>query len=309
MYRALTRPAFALGSALLIGCTAPGISAGITQSQALLAQTQTALEPAFKVRIVSELRAAELEAARNGRQLVALDECFRVRQAELAYDMRQCSVMTFFDPLKTSSEPNAAQVSAILGIMSDYFAALDTLNKTDSVTELRTLSEGLVKSFNELGASPNQDLSGLGQRGADALGSLPALAEFIADQARIGALRDAMDAADPVLDDFVVAATPVLSELGDPLTAARNRLADAELDYLTAFTGGASPARQVDLAEAVRKADADLRKAEERSPIRRLYLIRATHAEMLETLENGGSLDELNRLVDQLTELRTALET
>lgn len=293
--------------ALLTGCAVPDLSSDITQTRTMLANTLRDVKPELDKDAAEDLRKAELVAAMAGRKILLLPgTCVARISGGPEYDVSDCTLRAVATPL--DGPANATQLRAAFVSIARYFGALEALAVSRTADEVKTNATGLLSALGTLKSTGNSErlakFTALAKRDEPALS---AIAEFAVEQQRIVALRRIMIAADPVLEEIVMAAQDVLTELGDTSLAQRTDVLDAVEAYDKAHLSG-SANRQLAAAKVLRARIKAMHVSEAKSPIRRLFIARQMHGAMLGRLLNAPDLDQLLTLSTQIADINTLLE-
>lgn len=293
--------------AFCAGCTAPDLSPQIAQAQALVAATSEQTEPSLSAAAAEDLRVAERAAAERREVFVDLPTgCVARLATDLSNDVSDCQMRSF--ALPDDETVNAVQVQQALAAIDQYFVVLLDLATTDAPADIRAKADLLVAALEgSAGTRSTASLQQLAQAAGQRGPAVAASAGFLAERARVMALRRAMKEADGLIDELVRGMQPVLLRLGDPAADARGGVVAARGAYFAAQENGTVD-QQVAAAARYRAAVDAMHKSEAQSAIRRLYLVRDLHAAMLRRLTGTPSLAEIESLVAQIAEIKTLLE-
>lgn len=293
--------------ASLMGCTTPPeLTAQIEDAQMVLADTNQVLEPRLAALAVQELQAAEAAAAQRGDLMIDLTGDCVLASIDLAIDVSDCMVVSNVVP--DEGPLNATQTRNAFAALVSYFAVLHDLTTTQAPADIRMQGDAVVAALQEFNANARSDT--LDRLAADAARYGPATAAglgFLAEQARVAALRRTLRRADPVIEELVRGMQPLLQELGDPIADRRQAVTDTYF-AVTEATASNNADALLQATAQLREAVSAMREAEAASLVRRLYLLRDLNAAMLDRLSRRPSLTELEQITGQIAEIAVLLE-
>jgi len=300
------RSAASLPLFFAVACTAPDLGPSIKDAQTLLEASIATTEKPLQERAKLELVDAEAAMARTDNRIIALPtNCLRMN-ADLAVSVDECRIIDRATPLY--GPVNATQVLLAQKVMLSYFAVLSDINSATSPADIRSKSTALIEAFDTFSKTQNGDaLARLGANATRRGPALSAVAGFAAEQARIRAMRRIVTRADSVLEDLLRGIQPILVQVGDRTAVNREAAINAYAAYNAAKKSG-NTAAELRAARETKAAFDRLHNGEAKSPLRQLYLVRDLNAAMLKALQASPSLDEIDKLTAQISEIATLLE-
>lgn len=298
-----------LATALVISmpaCTAPDISEELIAANTLLEQTSKPLKAELGPKAAAEFAALEEVYYSQGKKVVEIVgtcDLFEARAKGLARS--DCKLRSLIDPGRV--ETNATAVLQAHTVLEGYFGALTVLSKADGTNEIEKQAGVLVSALKQTGQVQVSSFQKLSDAATEHGDLAVAAAGFAADQYRLGKLRQVVRRADPVIGRMTSIAAAYLDEASPELFQAAEELNLARLAVEEAILAK-DPIAHKRAVKQLKKAFTDFKKAEANALVAGFLSLRELHAKLLRKLNGTASLEEIQAVLDDISELKDLIE-
>lgn len=290
----------------MAACTTPDVTPTLAQARTEFIVFSSGIEAQIARDAAAERAREEQRAlAADGAVIGFVGDCDTTVARLETVVLSKCNLVEYFDPRDDTG--SASEVQDFLTIMDGYLTSLEALAASETPTQAQTQADAIVAAFEMPNAARPAAFERLGASLRARQTLIHTATGFFVNQARVGALRRAMQDADDVLEDGI----PVIAAHLEPydtdlilaqvsFTAARQTLLDAE--------GQSDPVRYAAAIRGARTAHAAFKQAEANSPIIKLFQFRQTHARLLALTQPGADTPEFVEYLEELRALYDAVK-
>lgn len=293
-----------LATAMLVSmaaCTTPDISVELDAANKLMGETGKTLRTKLSAKAKDELTALENTFYRENQPVVEITGTCDPNSARAKGLARSdCELRSLVDP--GEDKTNATAVLQAVTVLEGYFAALTGLSKTKGTDEIKKQAKALTNALVQTGQIQADSFQQISEAAKEHSDAVVAVAGFAANQHQVSKLRQVVRKADPVVGDMTMIAVSYLDASNPELVRAADEVSEAEKAVNDAQIAN-DPVAHKRSVERLRKAFNAFKKAEANTLSAGLLNLRKLHAKLLQRLNGTGSMDEIEALLDDITEL------